>query len=112
MSDRTICFVYTQPLAGQESEYHDWYDRQHLHDVVRVPAVAAAQRYELVQMETAGAAPPASCLAIYEIEGDPVDFVKELRTRFGTDAMPASPALDPASISMTFWKPHGDRVSV
>lgn len=102
--ERVMCFVYTQPKPGHETEYHEWYDDRHLQDVAKVPGVVSAKRYELVEAATAGATPPASFLAIYEIDGDPVEFVKELRRRFGTDAMPASSALDQASISMSFWR--------
>lgn len=111
MSERVICVVYTQARPGRESEYHDWYDTRHLHDVARVAGVVSAQRYDLDEAETAGGGPPARCLAVYEVEGDPRAFVEELRSRFGTDEMPASPALDLASISMTLWKPHGERLS-
>ena len=72
--------------------------------MAKVPGVVSAQRYDLAEAASAGATPPASFLAVYEIEGDPVEFVKELRRRFGTDAMPSSSALDQASISMSFWR--------
>lgn len=107
-SQRMLCLVFTQPKPGQDSEYQSWYDSRHLHDVAGIPGVASAQRYDPADTETTGANPPARYLAIYEVEGDPDGFVKELRARFGTDAMPASPALDLASLSMTFWKPHGE----
>jgi hypothetical protein len=111
VSERSICVVYTQAKPGRESEYHDWYDSRHLHDVLRVAGVVSAQRYDLDETEAAGGAPPAGCLAIYEVEGDPRAFVEELRSRFGTNEMLASPALDRASISMTLWKPHGERIT-
>lgn len=111
MSERVICVVYTQATPGRESEYHDWYDSRHLHDVARVAGVVSAQRYDLDETDIAAGAAPARCLAIYEVEGDPRAFVEELRSRFGTDEMPASPALDLASISMTLWKPHGERIT-
>ena len=111
MSERSICVVYTQAKPGRESEYHDWYDSRHLHDVLRVAGVVSAQRYDLDETEAAGGAPPAGCLAIYEVEGDPRAFVEDLRSKFGTDEMLGSPALDRASISMTLWKPHGERIT-
>ena len=109
MSERTICCVYTQPRPGRAAEYHEWYDRQHLRDVVRVPGVVSAQRFEGCEPDSDGA-PAAPCLAIYAIAGDPQEFVSELRSRFGTDAMPASEALDLASISIVFWQPRGARL--
>lgn len=111
MSERVICVVYTQSQPGEEPDYHDWYDNQHLGDVARISGVVSAQRYDLLDVGSAGSGPPASCLAVYEIEGDPRTFVEELRSKFGTEAMPASPALDLGSLSMSFWKPRGGRIT-
>ena len=109
VTERTICFVYTQPAAGREAEYNDWYDRQHLPDVARVPGVVSAQRFDAVEMEPGPDESP-RFLAIYEIDGDAGEFVKELRSRAGTDQMQMSDALDVSSISMTFWKPRVNRL--
>ena len=111
VSERVICVVYTQARPGRESEYHEWYDGRHLQDVVRVDGVLSAQRYDLVETGSGGDGQSGRCLAIYEVDGDPRAFVEELTSRFGTDEMPASPALDLSSISMTFWNPHGERVT-
>jgi hypothetical protein len=108
VTERTMCVVYTQPVAGREAEYNDWYDRQHLHDVARVPGVVSAHRFEPLDSGAGGDGEP-RFLAIYEIDRDPREFVRELRSRFGTDQMPASEALDLASLSMTFWKARGGR---
>lgn len=110
MSERVICCVYTQPVPGHESEYNDWYDHRHLHDVARVPGVLSAQRFEMVGAEAALGGPLTRFLAIYEIEGDPSGFVGELRSRFGTVEMPASDALDLQSLTMTFWKARAEPI--
>jgi hypothetical protein len=111
VTDRTICFVYTQPVPGREAEFDEWYDGQHLHDVARIPGVRSAKRYDAVETEPEGGE-PARCLAVYSIEAEPQEFVRELRSRWGTDQMPTSDALDLKSVSMTFWKPHGERVRI
>jgi hypothetical protein len=102
--DRTICCVFTKPVAGREREYHEWYDGQHLEDVRRVPGVVSAQRFDPAAAQQEG--PDGSFLAVYEIDGDPDSVVGELTARFGTDEMPASGALDLTSVSMTFWSPR------
>jgi hypothetical protein len=110
VTERLICCVYTQPLPGRESEYNDWYDHRHLHDVARVPGVLSAQRFEMLGTESAIGGPLTRFMAIYEVEGDPSGFVGELRSRFGTDEMPASDALDLKSLTMTFWKARAEPV--
>jgi hypothetical protein len=96
-------------MAGRESEYHEWYDRQHLGDVARIPGVVSAQRYDPVELDPASS-DGGRCLAIYEITVSPQEFVRELRSRFGTEQMPSNDALDVAKVSMTFWTPRGERV--
>jgi len=106
---RTLCLVFTQPVAGREREYHDWYDNQHVQDVVRVPGVLSAQRFDAVGSGPAGESTPPRFLAVYEISGDPVRTVEELQRRFGTAEMPPSEALDLRTASMTFWSPRGGK---
>jgi hypothetical protein len=36
-----------QPRAGRESAFSDWYEREHMPDVLRVPGMAWGQRYRL-----------------------------------------------------------------
>ena len=110
MTERTICCVFTQAMPGRDAEYNEWYDNQHVHDVLRIPGAISAQRFDLVDGKAGAGGPPTRCLAIYEVHGDPRGFVAELRSRFGTDKMPASEALDLNHLSMTFWKARGEPV--
>ena len=96
----SLLLIYSRPVDGREQEYHSWYDGTHLGDVMAVPGVRAARRYR-----TTGA--DGRYLAVYELDGDADDVLSELTRRFGTDAMPASDALDLATISMTVWSPLG-----
>jgi hypothetical protein len=107
----TLCLIFTQPVAGRELEYHEWYDRRHLLDVVRVPGVLSAQRFDAVASEPIGEGAPQRFLAVYEIAGDPAATVEELKRRFGTAEMPACAALDLGKVSMTFWSPRGERIT-
>ncbi len=108
---RTICLVITQPVWGREHEYHEWYDNQHVRDVVRVPGILSAQRFDAVGPKPEDEAARPRFLAVYEIAGDPDRTVEELQRRFGTPEMPASEALDLREVSMTFWSPRGDRTT-
>jgi len=59
--------VFSNPVAGREDEYDDWYSHRHLGDVLPLPGFRSAQRFKLAQNEPAA---PWKCLAIYEFEAD------------------------------------------
>ncbi|WP_417620287.1 hypothetical protein [Parasphingorhabdus sp.] len=64
--------VQTNAVEGHEQEFSDWYTNDHLNDVLSVPGIVAAQRFELsgVRNMAEGLDKPFQFLAIYEIEGD------------------------------------------
>ena len=85
--------VLTEPKAGREDEYNDWYTNQHLADVVDVPGFVSAQRFKiktLVMGEFKN-----KYMAIYNIESDdPQKVMDAMMARRGTDQMVISEALD------------------
>jgi hypothetical protein len=89
--------VLTKATPGQEEEFHDWYDAQHLPDCVRIPGVRAARRYRLTHAFGPGATPKDiafDCLTMYELDVDDPDVVaREMSARAGTDAMPLTDSL-------------------
>jgi hypothetical protein len=85
--------VLTNPIEGQDREYNEWYDNQHLADVVDVPGFKSAQRFRL--RDPMGYHHAQRHLAIYEIETDDPDAaIAALQGRRGTDVMRLSDALD------------------
>jgi len=38
--------VFTEPKAGQDAAYNDWYDNIHLAEVIAVEGFVAAQRFK------------------------------------------------------------------
>jgi len=85
--------VMTGPKGGRDEEYNDWYNNQHLADVVAVPGFRSAQRFKL--KDAMGAEHRNKYLAIYEIDSDdPKAVLDEMLKRSGTPAMVLSPALD------------------
>ena len=110
MSDRTLFVVFTKPVDGMEDEYNKWYDEVHVHDVVKVPGVESAQRYDLAHPGSGDGEPAHRYLAVYEIEGDPAAAMNEMMARFQTDQMPISDALDLPAASMAVWAPRGPRI--
>jgi hypothetical protein len=89
--------VLTKATPGQEHEFHDWYDVQHLPDCVRVPGVRAARRYRLTHAFGPGATPQElafDSLTMYELDVEDPDVVaREMSARAGTDAMPLTDSL-------------------
>ena len=85
--------VLSDSTEGREDEYNDWYNNQHLADVVAVPGFVSAQRFKL--RDAMGFEHGNRYLAIYEVEADdPGPVVRDLLSRSGTDAMFVSEALN------------------
>lgn len=103
---RYLFLVFSNPVAGKESEYNVWYSGQHVSDLLRVPGVVAARRLKFspVQLTPTDAA-PARYLAVYEIETDmPADVLADILARTGTADMVMSDAIDMASVSTMMFE--------
>lgn len=95
--------VFTGPKDGRDDEYNEWYDHEHLQNVLAIPGVSAVTRYRLRPLPNA-AEEPNKYLAIYEVDCDVDDVLKEIFTRSGDGRMPVSDALAPTS-KMLIWEP-------
>ncbi|MFI5623383.1 hypothetical protein ACIA03_07950 [Nocardioides sp. NPDC051685] len=87
--------IKTNAVAGREDEFNDWYDRQHLPDVLDVPGFVAARRYRRSTAQFPGGKDETQefeYLALYEIEGDPDVALKNLMKAVRDDGMDISPA--------------------
>jgi hypothetical protein len=100
--------VVSSPVPGKETEYHEWYDRQHVHDVLKVSGFVRAQRYEV-----AGESPLSGrYVAIYELEtDDPLAALAEINARAGKPEMPLSDALDFATVTTALLTPLAEPVA-
>ncbi|MGE6743570.1 hypothetical protein ACQKGC_25160 [Allorhizobium pseudoryzae] len=91
-----IFIVYTNAVEGRDDEYNNWYDDQHLNDVLKIPGVVAAQRFALSYKQRLDPPFPWKYAAIYEIETDNLDdVITPLKEWIGTDRMPRSDAMEP-----------------
>jgi hypothetical protein len=98
--DQYILMVRTRPAAGLEAEYHHWYDRFHLAEVLGVPGFVEARRFQICDTALAPAAGPAEFLAEFTIATDDIDATMAAFDR--ARALMRTPAcLDPASVSFT-----------
>lgn len=99
-----VFVVFTEPKADREEEYNEWYDRQHLADVLALDGITAAGRFELAEMN-----PPQSqhhrYLALYEIEIDDVSRIPQaIATAKGAGRMPITDALDRAATVAVYYQ--------
>jgi hypothetical protein len=95
-------FVFTRPKPGQDEEFNKWYSERHIHDLVAIPGIAAAQRFRLLDLATAEKTP--DYLAIYEFSD--VDLaIAGIAERRGTDRMPSTEAIDRDASKGIVFKP-------
>lgn len=86
-------FVFTDPVAGEEDEYNEWYTNRHVHDVASMPGFVSGQRFKLVRNLMGEATN--TYLAVYDIESNSVDEdIAEMFNAAGSDRMPTCDSLD------------------
>jgi hypothetical protein len=91
---RNISIALTNPVEGREQEFNEWYDNQHVPDVLSLPGCVSAQRLKLSDVQIPNRPCPYRYLAIYEVEADAVEAaIATIVERGGTPAMPRSDAL-------------------
>ena len=106
MTDRTLYLAFSNPVEGREDEFRAWYDEVHIPDLLRVPGIVSAQRFELDDVALNAGAPHRH-LVVYEVEGDPDEIMAETGARFADGTIVVSEALDMSSVAMTIWRPVG-----
>ncbi|MHB8694450.1 MAG: hypothetical protein ACYDHH_24690 [Solirubrobacteraceae bacterium] len=83
--------VFTNPVEGKESEFHDWYDQVHIPDILRIKGVSAVTRYEISPLQASlsrvGVDEKKSgitqrYLAVWEVEGDLEEVFSGTRDEF------------------------------
>lgn len=102
--------VFTDPVPGCEDEFNDWYDAEHLDDVLACEGFVAAQRFRLSDAQIASGenAAPGRYLAIYEIEADSVEVaLSRLNESAGT--MRITSALDTEGARSWAFSAIGER---
>jgi hypothetical protein len=104
--------VLTNPTAGKDAEFNEWYNGQHIPDVLNVPGFVCAQRFRLANTQMGGeSSSPYKYLALYEIETDDLaGALKDLRARAGTADMVMSDALDTNNVGAFIFTPVAEKV--
>ncbi len=89
-----MLIVLTNAVEGRDDEFNEWYDNQHLDDVLKVPGIVAAQRYALSPVQRMEPPLPWAYFALYEIETDNLkETIETLSSRSGTEVMVLSDAM-------------------
>jgi hypothetical protein len=104
--------VMTNPTAGKEDEFNEWYNKQHIPDVLNVPGFVSGQRFQIADAQMSREAGKGyKYLAIYEIETDDLaGTLKELRARGGTPEIVASDAIDMKNVGAFVFTPIAEKV--
>jgi hypothetical protein len=98
--------VLSNPTTGQDAAFNDWYNHQHVEDVLRVPGFQTAQRFKLIEDET----PQVFALPRYAVQFifksyDLEATMAEVRHRLQTGVTRSSPAFDMKSSITRYYEP-------
>ena len=63
-----LVLVLSEPTAGQENEFNDWYENTHIDEVLVTAGLSSGQRFELTAEQ--GHKCPHRHLAVYEVEAE------------------------------------------
>jgi len=108
VAERTIQLVYSRPFPGRDDEYNEWYDNTHIPDILKVPGVVSAQRYDLRPLaREQGTEPEYRYLTIYEIEGDADEVMAAVSQAATSGQAVMSDSFDRSSAKLSFWTAHG-----
>jgi hypothetical protein len=113
-----LFIALTNPIDGHDDAFNKWYDAQHLPEVLDVPGVVAAQRYDIVELkvpddqELPAQLPPPThrYMVIYELDNEPDVVMAEFLKRVMAGTLSLGEWLDLTTISLTGWSPRGKRV--
>lgn len=87
--------VLTVAQEGQSEAMAAWYDGQHIPDLLKVPGLVEAKRYDVKTLKLPPGMEAFESFAVYSLEGDDIAAIlKESAVRMGTPDMPTSDALD------------------
>jgi hypothetical protein len=104
-----LFLAFSNPAdPSREAEFNEWYDQTHIPQLLKhVPGLVSAQRFRLESTQL-----PHRYLAIYEVDGDPDDVIKDLGARGADGSVERSPLLqrDPAPIAL-FVSAMGGRIT-
>lgn len=85
--------VFSRPTQGQEEAFNDWYDHQHLPDVLRVTGFISGKRYVLSSLSNVLTVP--KYLVVFKFKsGDVKETTAELAARIADGRTRMSPSFE------------------
>ena len=113
-----LFIALTNPIEGEDDAFNKWYDTQHVPEVLDVPGVTAAQRYDIVELKVpddeglpAQLPPPTHrYMVIYQLDQEPDVVMAEFLNRVMAGKLSLGEWLDLTTVSLTGWSPRGERV--
>lgn len=103
--------VLSNPTPGKEAEFNEWYNKQHIPDVLNIPGMVCAQRFRIAADQPGADQKPHRYLALYEIETNDLPGVfKELAARRDTADMVMSDAIDLKGVNACVFTPAAEKV--
>jgi len=94
-----VLVAASSAVEGRDDDYNEWYDTIHIQDLLAIPGINSARRFEATPFGMS--TPPGKYLAIYEIETDDIAGVMgELGRRAAAGEMRQSDALDAAAAQL------------
>lgn len=87
-----MLLVLANAAPGTDDEFNDWYENQHIPDVLSVPGFLRVRRFALSEHQLPGAqAVGAKYLTLWDVEADDLEApLAEMAARVGSDSMPIS----------------------
>lgn len=97
-----LWIVLTNPVAGREAEYNEWYDGRHVRDTLAIPGFLSARRYRVTATEGPEDAGWAY-LALYRMDLErAAEALAEAAARAGGPKMPNPGMLAPGTVALAF----------
>jgi hypothetical protein len=111
VSQRVIQVVFSNPVAGKDEEFNQWYDNVHIPELLSVPGMMSATRYALheagIYHVRGGVVPEHKYMCVYELEGDVDEVMGRIQARVASGEIHMSDSLDLATSRLSFWTPGG-----
>jgi hypothetical protein len=99
-------FVFTNPIVGQEEEYHKTYNQVHLPEMTSVEGVQWGRRFERLALHGDGSSRGEHhYLAIYDLGDDPDSVMAAVRDRQRRKGFSSFESVDRTNIIASGWAP-------
>ena len=111
--ERTYRFmVFSNPVSGKEQRYLEWYRGQHIHDLLRIKGVVAAQMFRVADVQYDPTPVSQRYVMVWEIRTDDLASVfATMKENISTGLTVGSDAFDWNSLMTVTVEPVSRRVT-